>query len=119
MPTQNATEPSRKLFETLRSKDTSALIDLMKSKAQAVTHKRDADNSSHDPELAAIEEILSRRQVRVPDPTVADQPVAKPLNRRPLAVDTNATVGHADEDKVELHFPERGFMRCEKVTFQK
>jgi hypothetical protein len=118
MPTQNATDPSRKFFETLRSKETSELIDLMKSKAQAVTQKRNADNSSQDPELAAIEEILSRRQARVPDLTVAEQPVAKPINRKPMAVDTNATIGHADEDKIELHFPKKGFMRCEKSHFK-
>ena len=110
-------ETPQHLFEQLRSKETSELIELLKSKSHSVNQKSRMPDEEDD-ELTAIKELLARREARFPDLPQALPPVIKPTTMRPLAADSNASVGHIDDDKVELHFPKGGFVRCGKSHFK-
>lgn len=102
-------EPSQDLLERFRSQDTRELIDLMKRKVQA---------NEDDETLNAIQRVLERRQARFPDMTKMPSPIAKPKEMRPLATDSNALVGSLESEKIEIHFPKQGFVRCDRSEFK-
>jgi hypothetical protein len=102
-------KPFDKLLEHLRPQATAKLLELLKGKVNA---------NENGEEVKAIQQVLQERQVRFPDLSKTPCPPAKPTETRALAADSNAWVSNLSPEKIELSFPEQGFIRCGRSEFK-
>lgn len=102
-------ELSQEMLERFQSQDTRELIELMKAKGQ----RNESDETS-----IAIGQVLEARQARFPDAGKLSTSATKPTQIRPLAADSNASVGSLAAEKIEINFPREGFVQCDRSEFK-
>jgi hypothetical protein len=103
-----AQDISQEMLERFQAQDTPALIEMVKK------DKAGKD----DAEMAALQHVLAARQARFPDSAEASAPAVKPVDARPLAADSNASVGNLKADKLQISFPKGGFLQCGRWQFK-
>src|SRR6187399_1059483 len=97
-----AQDISQEILERFQAQDTSTLVEMVK-KGKA---------GKDDAEMAALQQVLTARQARFPDSPEASAPAVKPVDARPLAADSNASVANLKADKLQISFPKDGFLQC-------
>jgi|KBSMisStandDraft_5_1062788.scaffolds.fasta_scaffold133271_1 hypothetical protein len=102
-------EINQDLLEGFQSQETPALLALLKSRAKG---------GKDDAEMSALSQVLEARQSRFPSLSETSTSPGRPIEMRSLSADSNGSVGAVKPDKIELHFPKDGFIRCERSTFK-
>jgi hypothetical protein len=106
-------ESSPELIERFQSEETPALLDLFKRTVK--TEKAKNANA----ELVALQTVLETRQARFPDATATrSSTTERPSDLRPLSADGNASVATLKADKIDISFPDGGFIQCGRSQFK-